>query len=226
VIRLPFLLLAAVVVVGCSPKSPAPADKAAAPAAAKEAPITAPAGDYLLDPDHTSVNFRVSHLGFSNYTARFTGLEGKLHFDPANPAAQSVEATIAADSIQTNYVGPPKVDFDSQVEKEFLHAAQNPKITFRSTRIDLTGPRKANVTGDLTLNGVTKPVTLAVTFNGGWGPQPMDRNRARIGFSAHGTLKRSDFGIAFGLPAPGTNLGVGDEVEVVIETEFATPPAA
>ena len=63
------------------------------------------------------------------------------------------------------------------------------------TRIDLTGPRKANVTGDLTLNGVTKPVTLAVTFNGGWGPQPMDRNRARIGFSpdtdAAITLKHS-----------------------------------
>jgi polyisoprenoid-binding protein YceI len=207
----------------CSPRPSAQPDKAAAPAApaaAKVEPITAPAGDYVLDKDHTSVNFRVSHLGFSHYTARFTRIDGKLHFDPANPTAQTVEATIDARSVQTNYQGPPKVDFDSQVERDFLHADQHPQITFRSTKIDMTGPRSAKVTGDLTLNGVTRPVTLETTFNGGYPPNAMDPKGARIGFSAHGVLKRSDFGVTYGLPAPGSNMGVFDEVEVIIETEF------
>lgn len=206
----------------CSPGAPpakAP-DKAVAPAAAKAEPITAPSGDYRLDKAHTSVNFRISHLGFSHYTARFTGIDGKLHFDPANPTAQTVEATIDAKSLQTNYQGPPKLDFDTQVENEFLHADQHPQITFESTKVEMTGPRSANVTGDFTLNGVTRPVTLATTFNGGYAPNQMDPG-GRVGFSAHGTIKRSDFGITYGLPAPGTNMGVGDDIEVIIETEFS-----
>jgi len=178
-----------------------------------------PAGDYRLDINHTSVNFRISHLGFSHYTARFTRMDGRLKFDPDHPANQSVEATIDANSIQTNYVGPPKLDFDAQVGREFLHAAEHPQITFRSTKVDVTGANTARVTGDLTLNGVTRPVTLETKFNGGWPRNAMDG--ARIGFSAHGAFRRSDFGITYGLPAPGTNLGVGDEIEVIIETEFS-----
>src|SRR3982751_987214 len=121
-----FLALAA-----CSPSTqPAKApDKAVAPAAAKEEPITAPAGDYRVDKAHTSVNFRISHLGFSHYTARFTGIDGRLHFDPANPTAQSVEATIDANSLQTNYTHPETLNFDRQVEKEFLNADKHPQIT-------------------------------------------------------------------------------------------------
>lgn len=198
----------------------------AAPAAKAPEPITAPAGDYKIDPDHTSVTFRVSHLGFSNYTARFTGFAATLKFDPANPSAQTLEATIDADSVETDYRGPPKIDFDSQLEREFLHADQHPKITFKSTGIQVTGPRAANVTGELTLNGVTKPVVLATTFNGGYPPNAMDPGGARIGFSATGKFKRSDFGITYGLPAPGTNMGVFDDVEVIIETEFSSKPAA
>jgi polyisoprenoid-binding protein YceI len=210
----------------CSQPATRPTDKAAAPAqAAKVEPITAPAGDYFLDPEHTSVNFRISHLGFSHYTARFTKVDGKLHFDPADPAGQTVEATIDARSLQTNYTHPEKLDFDSQIEKDFLHAPEHPQITFKSSKVEMIGPRAAKVTGDLTLNGVTKPVVLETTFNGGWPPQAMDPG-GRIGFSAHGTFKRSDFGITSGLPAPGTNLGVGDEIEVIIETEFSGKPAA
>ena len=208
---------------------PAPVSKGAkeaAPPAAAAAPITAPAGEYRIDPDHTSVTFRVSHLGFSNYTARFTGFAATLKFDPANPTAQSVQATIDAGSIETDYRGPPKIDFDTQVEREFLRADQQPQITFQSTAIEMTGPRAARVTGDLTLNGVTKPVVLETTFNGGYPPNAMDPNGARIGFSAKGRFKRSDFGINYGLPAPGTNMGVFDDVEVIIETEFTSKAAA
>ena len=212
--------LAVLVLAGCSQPAPvAKTPEKAAPAAAKLEPITAPAGDYRMDKAHTSVNFRISHLGFSHYTARFTGIDGELHFDPANPTSQTVEATIDATSLQTNYQGPPKLDFDSDVEKNFLNAAQHPQITFKSTKIEMTGPRSANVVGDFTMNGVTKPVTLATTFNGGYPPNQMDPG-GRVGFSAHTTIKRSEFGLKAGIPAPGTNMGVGDDVEVIIETEF------
>jgi len=218
------ILIAAGALAACSPQTK-PAAKAEAPAAAPAAPqaqppADAPAGEYTMDLQHTSVIFRVSHMGLSRYTARFTKADGKLAFDPANPAAQSVTATIDAGSLQTDYPEPAKLDFDAQVEKEFLEAAKYPTITFRSTKVEPTGARTAKVTGDLTLHGVTKPVTLEATFNGGYKAGSMDPMGARIGFSAHGTFKRSDFGIAYGIPAPGTTMGVGDEVEVAIEAEF------
>ena len=98
-------------------------------------------------------------------------------------------------------------------------------MTFTSTAVALTGADTADVTGDLTLHGVTRPITLAVTFNGGYGAFAMDPSGARIGFSATGKLNRSDFGIGFGVPAPGTTFGVGDEVQIIIETEFTNPDA-
>lgn len=217
------ILIAAAALAACSQqtKPAAKAEAPAAPAAAQAVPpADAPAGEYTMDLQHSSVNFRVSHMGLSRYTARFTKAEGKLGFDPANPAAQSVVATIDAGSLQTNYPEPQKLDFDTQVEKEFLDTAKFPTITFKSTKVEPTGARTAKVTGDLTLHGVTKPVTLEATFNGGYKAGAMDPMGARIGFSAHGTFKRSDFGIGYGIPAPGTTLGVGDEVEVAIEAEF------
>jgi polyisoprenoid-binding protein YceI len=214
------ILTAVAVLAACSPRADDTSKTAAAPAAAVQPePITAPAGVYVLDKDHTSVLFRVSHIGMSRYTARFTGVAGKLTFDAANPTAQSVSAVIDARSVQTNYLGPPKLGFDTEVETQFLHADRHPQITFVSTKVEPTGPRAARVTGNLTLNGVTRPVALETTFNGGYPPNDMDPG-GRIGFSAHGTFKRSDFGVAYGLPAPGTTMGVGDEVEVIIETEF------
>ena len=193
----------------------------AAPAAAAPPITEAPAGVYVMDLSHTSVNFRLLHLGLSYYTARFTKVDGKLTFDPANLAAQGVTAVIDADSLQTNYPDPAKLDFDTQVETQFLAAAKFPKITFTSTKVEPTGPRTAKVTGDLTLHGVTKPVTLEATFNGGYKAGQIDPSGARIGFSAKGVFKRSDYGIGYGIPAPGTNFGVGDQIEVIIETEFS-----
>jgi len=224
----PALIVIACALAACSPPSkPAEAPKAeaatAAAPAAPQAPADAPAGEYSMDLSHTSVNFRVSHIGLSRYTARFTKANGKLAFDPANPAAQSITATIDAGSLQTNYPEPGKLDFDSQVEKEFLDATKFPQITFKSTKVEPTGPRTARVTGDLTLHGVTKPVTLETTFNGGYPKNDM-MGPARIGFSAKGTFKRSDFGISYGIPAPGTTMGVSDEVEVTIESEFTGKP--
>ena len=228
----PFLIAAALTALcACSPRPGGEAktdpaagpDAKAAPAAAK-APSEAPAGTYDMDLDHTSVVFRASHMGLSHYTARFTKAGGKLVFDPANPAAQSVTATIDAGSLQTAYPEAAKLDFDALIEKEFLDTAKSPQITFRSTKVEPTGANTARLTGDLTLHGVTKPVVLEATYNGGYKASAMDPKGHRIGFSAHGTLKRSDFGIAYGLPAPGTTFGVGDDVEVLIETEFTKLP--
>ena len=223
-IALSLLALAA-----CSPPAkPAAEPKAeaqvAAPASAP-AKSDAPAGEYGMDLAHTSVNFRISHMGLSHFTARFTKLDGKLNFDPANPAAQAVAVTIDAGSLQTTYPDKATLDFDAQLEKEFLETAHFPQITFKSTKVEVTGPKTANITGDLTLHGVTKPVVLQATFNGGYKPNAYDPMGSRIGFSAKGAFKRSDFGISYGIPAPGTTMGVSDEVEVTIETEFTSKKA-
>jgi polyisoprenoid-binding protein YceI len=190
---------------------PAIAATPAAPAAA-----TPPAGAYTIDKAHTSVTFRVSHLGFSHYTARFANVDGKLKFDPAHPAAMAVEAVIDPKSLALNT--PPAGFYDELMGKSWFNAAAFPAITFKSTKVALTGKNTAKVTGDFTLHGVTRPVTLDVTYNGGWPPNAMDG--ARVGFSAHGVFKRSAFGMGMGVPAPGSTMGVSDDVDVAIETEF------
>jgi polyisoprenoid-binding protein YceI len=222
----------------CSPKTAEAPKPAATPASATPTPgepvvrgmpdkTEAPAGVYKLDPAHTSLSFKLSHLGFSHFTSRFAKVQATLTFDPANPAGMSVEATIDPKSL--DLIAAPAGFHDSLTGKEFLDAGAFPQITFKSTRVDKTGPNTANVTGDLTLHGVTRPIVMAVTFNGGYAPNAYDG--ARIGFSATTDFKRSDFGVGAGLPAPGTNMGVGDKVSVTIETEFssgkptqATPP--
>ncbi|KRA62332.1 hypothetical protein ASD79_22305 [Caulobacter sp. Root655] len=211
----------------CSPpaakKAEAPA--APAPAAAPAAPATpqVPAGDYKLDKAHASLVFKVNHLGFSHYTARFADFDASLKFDPANPAASSIEATIDPRSL--DLPAPPAGFKTDLTGPQWLDAAKYPAITFRSTKVEVTGANTAKITGDFTLHGVTKPVTLEAAFNGGYAGHPMDPH-ARIGFSAHGMFKRSEFGMGFGVPAPGTTMGVSDEVDVAIEAEFSGPPLA
>ncbi|ALL12667.1 YceI family protein [Caulobacter henricii] len=205
----------------CSPK---PAnDKAAVPAVAKPAPVSVPAGAYTLDKSHASLVFKLSHLGFSNYTASFGEFDAKLTFDPARPETSTLEATIDPRSL--TLPTPPAGFKDELLGPQWLNARQHPAITFRSTKVEVTGADTAKITGDFALNGVTRPVVLEAKFNGGYAGHPMDPN-ARIGFSATGTFKRSDFGIAYGVPAPGTTMGVGDQVAVAIETEFSGPPLA
>jgi polyisoprenoid-binding protein YceI len=186
--------------------------------------VDLPAGAYTIDKSHASLLFRVDHLGFSNYTARFKQFDAQLQFDPANLAATSLTATVDPRSIETDFPTPDKHDFNAQLQNEqFLHTAQYPEMTFRTTKVDVTGGNKMRVTGDLTLRGVTRPVVLDATFNGGYAGHPMDPN-ARIGFSAQGSLNRSEFGMSYGIPAPGTTMGVSDKVDIVIEAEFSGPP--
>ena len=180
----------------------------AGPAVAASAPQP-PAGVYTMDKAHTSVTFRVNHLGFSHYTARFATVDGKLKFDPATPASMTVEATIDPQSLALN---PPPAGFHDQLMgKSWFDAGTFKAITFKSTKVEPTGANSAKVIGDFTLHGITKPVTLDVTYNGGWPANAMD--------GARSVMKR--LGLK-GVPAAGSNMGVSDDVDVMIETEFSS----
>jgi polyisoprenoid-binding protein YceI len=197
------------------------ADKPSANSVPAPSTAAVPAGAYTLDKAHTSLVFRVDHLSFSRYTGRFTKLDAQLQFDPANPGKSSLNVQIDPRSIDAD--GAPAGFMATLAGKEWLDADRFPKITYRSTKVEKVGTNGLRITGDFTLHGVTKPVVLNATYNGGYAGHPFDPN-ARIGFSATGKLKRSDFGVAYGIPAPGTTMGVGDDVEIVIETEFSGPP--
>jgi polyisoprenoid-binding protein YceI len=199
------------------------ASSAYADALDRNAPAPVPKGSYTLDKLHTSLVFRVSHLGFSSYTGRFTRLDAKLDFDPARLGASHVSVTIDPHSIAADNV--PSSFLDMLSGKDWLDADTFPQMTFRSRSVEITGASRFRVHGDLTLHGVTKPVVLDARYNGGYAGHPLEPS-ARIGFSATGKFKRSDFGISIGIPAPGTTMGVGDEVELILESEFSGPPLA
>ena len=216
-------LSAAALIAACAPH-PTKQATAPPPAPPKGEPVVpespgktrAPAGAYTLDHNHSTLVFRVSHMGFSRYVGQFAKLDGRLAFDPAHPERMVVKASVDARSLVTPE--PPPGFRETILGKDWLNAGSFPEITFRSTKVAVVPPNHAQVTGDLTLHGVTRPVTLWATFNGGYPANVMDG--ARIGFSAEGAFRRSDFGIATGLPPPGTNLGVGDLVAVTLETEW------
>jgi len=208
---------------GAPPRAPTEAP-AAQPAADAQVENTAPAGEYTLDKAHSSLIVGLSHLGYSQFRARFTIWDAHLTFDPATPENTRIRVTIDPRSIASD--NPPAGFIDQMRGPDFLNAAQFSQITFESTSIERRGDRRARITGNLTLHGVTRPVVLDGKFNGGYaGIAGMDPH-ARVGFDAHGTFNRSDFGMGYGVPAPGTNMGVGDAVTVSIETEFNGPALA
>lgn len=174
-----------------------------------------PAGTYVLDKTHASLTWKVSHLGLSKYTARFIAFDAKLEFDPNAVEAAKLTAEIDPTSIRTDYPFADKKNFDNilATESTWFNAPKFPKITFTSTKVERTGEKTGKVTGDLSLLGVSKPVTLDVTFNGGMKEQPFAKKPA-LGFSAKGTIKRSDWGMGYLVP------NVGDEVELLLEVEF------
>ena len=193
-----------------------------ADAAIKPVATPVPASTYSLDKAHASLIFRVSHLGFSNWTGRFANWDAKLTLDPKNPEKGHVEATIDPNSLSSDH--PPKGFLEELRGVQFLNAPKFPLMTFKSTKVTMTGRNTADVTGDFGMHGITKPVTLQVTFNGGWAKMPLDTGGARAGFSADGSLNRADFGIAYGLPPKGATMGVGDLVTFHIEAEFSQHP--
>jgi polyisoprenoid-binding protein YceI len=183
-----------------------------------------PAGAYKLDKSHASIVLRVSHMGFSTYTTRFSRFDADLTFEPENLPASKVATTIDASSFEMD--AAPQMCIDIAKGPQMLDTAQYPQIVFKSQRVRMTGAKSMKISGTLTLHGVTRPIVLTATYNGGYAGMPKMDPRARIGFSAHGSFKRSDFGIAYGIPAAGTTMGVGDSIDFSIEAEFIGPALA
>lgn len=168
-----------------------------------------PAGTYVLDPQHASLIARVKHGGFSNYTIRFRITRATYQWDPKSPQTTEVRATVDPASFDSGLPGE-----DPGLAKAFLRVDRNRTATFVSTAVRPGEDGRGTMTGDLTLNGVTRPVTFDVTWNG----YDSGIFGQRSGFSARGVIKRSDFGIDHLLRPP---LGfVGDEVELILELEF------
>lgn len=174
----------------------------------KPSPALATAGTYHVDGGHTQVLFTVNHMGFSEYTGQFTQPTGSLTLDPKNPSASQVTITFPIDKVSTTVAA-----LDTHLKTpDFFDAARFPTGTFTSTRIVARGT-SATITGNLTLKGVTKPVTLAATFIGA-GTGVMGAKKTNVGFHATTTIKRSDFGINYGIPL------VSDEVRLQINAAF------
>jgi polyisoprenoid-binding protein YceI len=192
---------------------------AASPALAAPA-FDIPSGRYIGDPTHSSVTFKISHFGLSFYTARFAAVESAVVLDAADPSRSSVSVMIDTNSVRTDFPFPAREDFDKKVGDgaDFLNGAAFPKISFVSKAITPTGARTAQISGDLTLRGVTKPVTLAAVLNGTLVNHPF-RKVPMFGISATTTINRGDFGMSFGKGV------LGDEVTIIIEAEFAKAPA-
>jgi polyisoprenoid-binding protein YceI len=166
-----------------------------------------------IDPVHSTVGFKIRHL-FANVTGRFTEVSGAIDVDPAHPENASVDATIAIKSIDTANAMRDK-DLRGP---NFFNADQFPTMTFKSAKVAVTG-QQADVTGDLTLHGVTKPVTLHVTL---LGKGPGMKGGLTTGWSATGSLKRSDYGLTWSKTIEGTQL-VGDDVSIDLEITADEP---
>jgi len=174
----------------------------------------AASGAYKLEKTHASLTWRISHNGLSKYTARFTDFDAAIEFNPENPVESTVTATINPLSVETDHpTQREKWNGELATDNRFFNGDEFPEITFESTGVEATGEFTGIVTGNLTMLGVSVPVSLETTYNG-TGNAPWFGPKDLIGFSARGTLNRSDFGMTALLP------NIGDEVEVIIEAEF------
>ena len=172
----------------------------------------AQAGTWKIDPNHTSAQFSVRHLGVSTVRGAFTKVSGSATFDPADPSKTALDATIEATSVDTRV----EMRDNDLRSPNFLNAAKFPTITFHAKQTKSAGAGKLQITGDLTIHGVTKEVVLDV--DGPTAPIKDPGGNQRIGASASTKVKRQDFGVN-GLPAV-----VGDEITITIDAELIQAP--
>jgi polyisoprenoid-binding protein YceI len=183
----------------------------ASPAFAQGAPAKAPAGTYVLDKPHSSIEWKALHQGMSWYSARFTKYDITLDFNQDDVSKSKITATIDARSVLTDDAAKRadgKSTFDKELGEETLAAAKG--IKFVSTKIEKIGEKTGKMTGDLTFLGVTKPITLDVVMNGG----RMDARtqKYKVGFTATTTINQADWGMnGPGSVAPGVKLEINAE---------------
>ncbi|NOW44578.1 polyisoprenoid-binding protein YceI [Novosphingobium sp. SG751A] len=175
---------------------------------ANPAPAAVQAGNYTVETTHTRVQFAVSHMGFSDWYGDLTGVTGTLSLDPKAPAAAKVDITIPVSSVSTT-----NATLDGELKSEaWLDAGKYPEIRFTSTSVTPTGPRTANIAGNLTFHGVTRPVVLKAAFLAS-GVNPLSKGYT-VGFNATASLKRTDYGVKTYIPL------IGDEVTLRISAAF------
>ncbi|PCG14337.1 YceI family protein [Sphingomonas adhaesiva] len=187
---------------------PAVAQMAAAPAMPGAPTTRVAAGTYQVDPAHTQVTWEVNHMGFSMLQGQFGASGGSIAIDPAKPAQTKVNVTFAVADLSVT-----SSQFATHLKsKDFFDVAANPNAQFVSTAVTPRGANRATMTGNLTIKGITKPVTLDVTFVGA-GTNPMTK-KLNFGFKGTGTIKRSDFGLGMAVPI------VSDEVKLTVNAAF------
>jgi polyisoprenoid-binding protein YceI len=165
-------------------------------------------GAYTVEPNHTRVLFAVSHMGFTTWYGEFTHVSGNLNLTPNAVGNSTLEI-----HIPTNTVSTSNTKLDGELKSPpWLDAEKFPEIVFKAKQIERTSDTSAKVTGDVSLHGVTKPVTLDVTFNGA-GTNPLDKQYT-VGFEVSGAIKRSDFGVNAYIPL------IGDDVKITISAGF------
>ena len=169
-------------------------------------------GTYVLDPTHTTFSFVTRHAMVTKVRGSFEQFEGQAVIDGANPANTNLEVTIDAASVNTR-----NADRDGHIRSaDFFDVENHPKITFKSTSVEKVGENQYKVTGDLTIRGVTRPVTLDTTFEGRgkdpWGGE-------RIALTAKGAINRKDFGLTWNAALETGGVLVSDEVKLEINVE-------
>ena len=176
--------------------------------AAQAEPVT-----YMLDASHSQIVFSYNHLGFSTTTGMFSGFEGIIELDAEDPSASSVEVSFPAQSLITGW--PAREDHF--LSEEFFGSDANPLVTFTSTAIEVIGDNTGMITGDLTMNGITKSVVLDATMNQ-LAVHPM-ANLPWAGFDATTTLLRSDFDMGQFAPFVGDEIAINISIEAMVPTE-------
>lgn len=176
-------------------------------------PTALRAGAYRLDPDHAVLLWKIDHLGFSTFVGRFDRLAGSLDFDPERPTEAVLEVVVETASVSTHV---PSLTSDLRTATWFA-TDRYPEARFVSRSVEVTGPASGIVEGELTLLGVTQPVTLDVTFNGG--AANLLTGRYTLGFAASAVIDRTAFGLSTFAPA------IGREVTLEIHAEFLASDA-
>ncbi len=181
-------------------------------ALAMAATAAAQTGTWQIDPMHSAAQFSVRHLGVSTVRGAFTKVSGSAKFDPTDPAKTSLDATIEATSVDTRV----EMRDNDLRSPNFLEVQKYPTITFHSKQVKGAGAGKLQITGDLTIHGVTKEVVLDV--DGPSAPMKDPWGNQRIGASAATKINRKDFGVN------GASGVVGDEITITIDAELIQPP--
>ena len=169
---------------------------------------------WKIDPAHSAAEFKVRHMMISNVKGSFSGLSGTLIENPADPAQSTVEASVDVASISTG-----DAQRDGHLKSaDFFEVEKYPTMTFKSTKVEKKGEDEYKVTGDLTLHGVTKPVTFAVEGPSTPGKDPW--GNTRIGLSATTKINRKDFGLNWNAALETGGILVGEDVHITLEVQF------